>query len=99
MSSEFDQDLSLICKCEELCPKLKEMTEQQVRDESETFTKPFIVIKNIEKVDLPFLIANETRVQTGPFDPESDIEFTKLALLQSHGQKYFVIADSEGYLS
>lgn len=85
MHSEFPDDLSIICKCKELCPGLKEMTLEQINDEAATYSKPFITIKNIEKVDVPFLIANETRVQTGPFDPEGGVEFTKLTLVQNHG--------------
>ena len=42
-------------------------------------------MKNIEKVDLPFIIANETRVVTGPFDPEAGVEFKHVALIQNHG--------------
>ena len=99
MHSIFEDDVSWICKCDDLCPGLKQMTPEQLDAEAEKYYQPFIVIQNIEKVDMPFLIANETRVQTGPFDPEGGVEFTKLALLQNTGQKYFVIGDSEGYLS
>ena len=48
---------------------------------------------------MPFLISNETRVHTGPFDKNAGVEFTKLALLQNQGQKYFIVGDSDGYLS
>ena len=99
MQSVFEDDVSWICKCDELCPGLKEMTPEQIDEEAEKYFQPFFVITNIEKVDLPFIIANETRVQTGPFDPEAGAEFTRLSLLQNTGQKYFVIGDSEGYLS
>lgn len=47
------------------------MSLEQLEEESLNFSsKPFMVMKRIEKVDLPFIIANETRVVTGPFDLE-----------------------------
>lgn len=100
LNREFDQDLSLICKEPEFCARVKEMTNEQIDQEALNFnSKPYVVMKNIEKIDLPFIIANETRVVTGPFDPEAGVEFKHVALIQNHGQKYFVVSDSEGYLS
>lgn len=99
LHDDINENLAELCKCDDICPQLKEMTDEQILTEAETFYQPFLVIKNIEKVNMPEIIANETRVQTGPFDIEAGVEFTKLALLQNAGQKYFVVGDSEGYIS
>ena len=50
------------------------MSSTQIEEESLEFdSKPYLVVKNIEKVDIPLIVANETRVVTGPFDPEAGI--------------------------
>lgn len=53
---------------------------------------------NVESVDLPEIIAPETRVPTGIWEPETTT-FTQVMPIHTKQQFHFVIADSSGHLS
>lgn len=58
----------------------------------------FIVLSNVDIIDIPFLIKNETKVPVGP-PLEESIYFKHVQILKSKSSSHFVIADSEGYLT
>lgn len=60
---------------------------------------PFIVLSNVDIIDIPFLIKNETKVPVGPPLDEETIYFKHVQILKSKSSSHFVIADSEGYLT
>jgi len=53
---------------------------------------------NVEIVDLPYLIVNESKVSVGDFD-EASTEFTHLSIVKNKGTIFIVIADSAGYIT
>jgi len=99
----YDRDRAHICrdrlrqKFNEVCKSddLKQSLDDESRD---GVTSIYIAVVDIEVVDLPTLIRNETRVPVAPFD-EVLTEFLQIELVKSRQSTYFAITDSTGHIT
>ena len=57
-----------------------------------------MAIVDVEVVDLPTLIRNETRVPVAPFDEEAT-KFRHIEMVKSRQNTYFAVTDSTGHIT
>ena len=65
---------------------------------SEGSMRTFFAVTNVETVNIPFLIKNETRVTVGAFDAETT-EFMHMQVVKNKGHWFLVISDTSGYIT
>lgn len=58
----------------------------------------YMAVSNVDIVDIPFLIKNETKVPIGIFEEETTF-FKEVRVVKTKGSSHFVISDSAGYLT
>ena len=64
-----------------------------------SFETRFVAITDVEIVDIPQMIKNETKVTVGGVFDEATTDFTHIEVIKNRGSPFFAIADSTGHIS
>ena len=99
----YDRNINELCR-DRLRPAFKESCEndglkQSLNEEAKSgVLEIYVAVSNVDIVDLPLLIKNQTKVPVGEFDEESTT-FKHVRVVKTKASSHFVISDSAGYLT